>query len=343
MPTASNEMNEQVALVVTTIASPNDSLRALAHGCQTKGYRFIAIGDEASPKDFDLDGCHFFGLQEQYETGLRFARLCPTHHYARKNLGYLIAIRNGATVIAETDDDNLPYDEFWNSLERKQSVPGIANGGWTNVYRYFSESNIWPRGLPLDHIKDELPAFESLSMESVDCPIQQALADDDPDVDAIYRLISGQREFFRKDRRIALQTGSWCPFNSQNTTWWRDAFALMYLPAFCSFRMTDIWRSFVAQRIAWTNDWAILFREPNVQQARNAHNLLRDFADEVPGYLNNAPIGEALSALSLPPGIDRINDNLRTCYERLVSIGVLLPQELDLLEAWLGDLEQVVR
>ena len=47
--------------------------------------------------------------------------------------------------------------------------------------------------------------------------------------------------------------------------------------------MTDIWRSFVAQRIAWTNNWSVLFDEPTVWQERNEHDLMRDFRDEVPG------------------------------------------------------------
>ena len=48
--------------------------------------------------------------------------------------------------------------------------------------------------------------------------------------------------------------------------------------------MTDIWRSFVAQRILQENDWAVLFHAPTVSQERNEHDLMRDFADEVPGY-----------------------------------------------------------
>lgn len=66
--------------------------------------------------------------------------------------------------------------------------------------------------------------------------------------------------------------------------------------------MTDIWRSFVAQRIAWENDWAILFHEATVWQERNEHNLMKDFTDEVSGYLHNEPIGDALGELSLKEG-----------------------------------------
>ena len=76
----------------------------------------------------------------------------------------------------------------------------------------------------------------------------------------------------------------------------------MYLPAYCSFRMTDIWRSFVAQRIAWENGWNVLFREATVRQRRNPHDLMRDFRDEVPGYVANREICAALQALELEPG-----------------------------------------
>lgn len=334
-------MKTNVSLVVTSIAKPNRILRVLAEGCRDNDYQFTVIGDEASPPDFHLDGCRFYGLEEQYEMEFKLARLCPTKHYARKNLGYLIAIRNGASLIIETDDDNLPSEEFWRERERHQATPVLADGGWINVYRYFSEANIWPRGFPLDHLTAQTPSFASLSVQDIDCPIQQGLADENPDVDAIYRLVLPLPQSFRKDRRIALARGSWCPFNSQNTSWWSDAFPLLYLPAYCSFRMTDIWRSFIAQRIAWANDWAVLFHEPTVRQERNDHNLLRDFEDEVPGYLNNGAICEALGQLSLRSGVEHIGENLQVCYEKLVGMALIDRQELRLVEAWIEDLKQL--
>src|SRR5678815_4853218 len=312
-------MEEKIALVVTSIAEPNEVLRTLAMGCQAKGYEFIVIGDVASPADFQLESCRFYGLQDQYETGLKLARLCPTKHYARKNLGYLLAIREGAALIVETNDDNSPSETFWDQRHRRQSVGTLANHGWANVYKYFSDANIWPRGFPLDHVKDELPPLTSLSVVDCDSPIQQGLANENPDVDAIYRLVSSLPQSFRTGR-VALAEGSWCPFNSQNTTWWRDAFPLMYLPAYCSFRMTDIWRSFVAQRIAWTNNWSVLFHEPTVWQERNEHDLMRDFRDEVPGYLHNKSICEQLGKLRLRSGVGNLGENLRVCYEKLVSM-----------------------
>ncbi|MDT4952327.1 MAG: hypothetical protein QOJ02_465 [Acidobacteriota bacterium] len=334
-------MKDKLALVVTSIAPPNAALKELARGCLEQGFDFIVIGDEASPPTFELEGCRFYSLAEQRALELRFAKECPTKHYARKNIGYLVAMRASATVIIETDDDNVPVQEFWKKRTRRQSVYSVSNAGWVNVYRYFTDANIWPRGLPLDQIQAAIPPFESLSQAEMDCPIQQGLADENPDVDAIYRLALPLPQSFRKDRRVALSDGSWSPFNSQNTTWWRDAFPLLYLPAYCSFRMTDIWRSFIAQRIAWAQGWGILFHEPTVRQERNEHNLMRDFKDEVPGYLNNSAICEALDKLSLQPGLEQLNNNLRICYEQLVRMGLVGAQELALLDSWIADLEEL--
>ena len=336
-------MPDKAALVVTSISAPNAVLKALARGCREHDIQFIVIGDEASPANFQLDGCRFYSLPEQRQLEFKFAQLCPTRHYARKNIGYLLALRDRAKLIIETDDDNFPETSFWSPRRRRRFVTTARNLGWVNVYRYFTHANIWPRGLPLDQIQTALPNFDALPQTDVDCPIQQGLADQNPDVDAIYRLTLPLPQSFRKDRRMALGANTWCPFNSQNTTWWREACTLLYLPGYCSFRMTDIWRSFIAQRIAWANDWAVLFHEPTVWQERNEHNLMRDFRDEVPGYLNNNAICKALAQLNIKSGTEYLGENLRFCYEKLVSMDLVGSEELDLVDAWLDDLAQILR
>jgi hypothetical protein len=250
-------------------------------------------------------------------------------------------MRNGARKIIETDDDNLPRPEFFHARSRHHRVSCVEDHGWLNVYRYFSEANIWPRGLPLNVIQDAVPGFAGLEVREVDCPIQQGLADENPDVDAIYRLILTLPQSFRKDRRVALGRRAWCPFNSQNTTWWEDAFPLLYLPVHCSFRMTDIWRGFVAQRIAWENNWHLLFHEPTMWQERNEHDLMRDFADEVPGYLHNDRIRQALDDTSLEGGVENLATDLRRCYGTLVSLQVVGQGEEALLDAWIADLSSI--
>jgi len=328
----------RVSLVVTSIAEPTEILRSLASGSQANGWSFIMIGDAKSPSGFFLEGCDYYDIRRQVRLGLKFAQAAPLNHYARKNIGYVLAARSGAAMIVETDDDNCPVGGFWSARTRTQRLPVCRDGGWVNAYRYFSESHIWPRGFPLDLIQQAVPAWERLPTEVVDCPIQQGLADANPDVDAIYRLVCSLPQTFRGDRRIALSMGTWCPFNSQNTTWWREAYPLMYLPTYCSFRMTDIWRSFVAQRIAWENRWGVLFHEPTMRQERNEHNLMKDFEDEIVGYLKNKDICEALSSLKLRAGTDHVGENMILCYETLIGMGLLAQGELDLLAYWLSDM-----
>lgn len=328
-------------IVVTSISAPNAALRMFAEGGEKHEFGFVVIGDNKSPPDFAMAGCDYFSMERQLQSPFRLAKLCPANHYVRKNLGYLIAIEQGATAIRDTDDDNLPRAEFWTIQDRVQHVAASARQGWVNVYNWFSEAPIWPRGLPLDAIKEVPAAFDTLPHHRVDCPIQQGLADENPDVDAIYRLLYPLPQSFRSDRQVALGEGSWCPFNSQNTTWFPEAYPLLYLPATCTFRMTDIWRSFVAQRIAWANGWSILFHEATVWQERNAHDLMADFADEVPGYLNNRAICRELEGLALLAGTEHLGANLRRCYEALVSRGWLDRRELELLDAWLADLAEL--
>ena len=332
------------AVVVTTINAPNHVLQEIARGTAAAGWDFLVIGDTKSPADFTLEHADFHSVERQLKTGGRFAALCPTRHYARKNIGDLLAIGRGAPFILETDDDNIPRPA-WFSRQRTAEIRAphlaFAQSTWVNAYGYFSTAPIWPRGLPLDAIREALPvAFDALPVEPAHCPIQQGLADENPDVDALYRLLFPLPQNFRTDRRLILGAGAWCPFNSQNTCWWPEAYPLLYLPAHCSFRMTDIWRSFVAQKICWVNGWSLLFHEPDVWQERNAHDLMRDFADEVPGYLHNRAIAAALDALPLRAGADlpTLGDNLRLCYQTLVARGWVGEAELPLLEAWLADL-----
>ncbi|MDR3749901.1 MAG: STELLO glycosyltransferase family protein [Terracidiphilus sp.] len=326
------------AVVVTSISAPNSVLREIASQCKTRGLSFYLIGDVPSPKDFSLEGCDFYSLERQKSTGLKTEELLPKRHYARKNIGYLLAMQNRSSMMLETDDDNMPLDGFWGARELKKRVRHLAGCGWANIYAYFSEANIWPRGLPLDAIQAPPPKFESLPELEADCPIQQGLADGNPDVDAIYRMVLPLPINFLPDRQVALGDGAWSPFNSQNTVWFPQAYPLLYLPSYCSFRMTDIWRSFVAQRIAWENGWSILYSSPDVVQERNEHSLIKDFTDEVPGYLNNRTIGEKLAGLKLAAGVENIGENLVRCYEELVRISVVGAEEIPLVKAWAEDI-----
>ncbi len=328
--------NAKTSIIITSISAPNAVMKTYAAESRKRSIDFIVIGDVKTPGDFSLDGCRYFSIDAQEQAGFSIAKILPKKHYARKNIGYLLA--KNQDVIIETDDDNFPHAEFWNSRERKLKTNAVNDGGWTNVYKYFSREHVWPRGFPLEKLSVALPELNE--EKELICPIQQGLADENPDVDAVYRMTQKLPLNFDKRNPVAIGKNSWCPFNSQNTTWFKESFPLLYLPSYCSFRMTDIWRSFIAQRIAWTCGWSILFHNANVWQERNEHILLKDFEDEIPGYVNNSKICRLLEELNLKNGIENLSENLIACYKMMVENSFIGQGEMELVEAWVKDIGQ---
>lgn len=325
-------------LVITSIADSNHPiLQRYASESVAHNTPLIVVGDRKSPQYFHLPNCDFYSIERQITMQSTLAPLLPYNHYARKNLGYLAAMLNGAEIIIETDDDNLPFTDFWAQRNRFVNVHHLVDSGWVNVYKYFTNLHIWPRGFALEHIQDAVP--ELTDKHVVDCPIQQGLASENPDVDALYRLTLPLPVNFDHADSLALGKYSFCPFNSQNTTWFRDAFPLLYLPSYCSFRMTDIWRSFIAQRIAWECGWNILFHSHTVWQERNDHNLIHDFRNEIPGYLHNHTIYIELQKLILKGGKENIPENMLLCYQKFIDLDLIDSSEMFLLKAWFEDLK----
>lgn len=332
---------KNTCLVITSIQGPgNPVLKDYAVFCNDHQIDFIVAGDTKSPEEFKLQGCEFLSIKTQETLPFSLAKLLPHKNYAKKNLAYLQAIKKGNQVIIETDDDNLPKEEFWNTRSPEVKGELAESSNWVNVYSYFSDKFIWPRGFSLSHLKEPLAKLKA-SSGSFYSPIQQTLVDENPDVDAIYRLSMELPFNFLKREPVILGNFAICPFNSQNTTWFKQAYPLMYLPSYCSFRMCDIWRSFIAQRILWANNWHLSFHSSNAYQQRNAHDLMKDFEEEISGYLNNHKIVEDLNTLDLKKGEAHIYENLRICYKTLCDKNYISEKELPLLEAWIRDLQSL--
>jgi hypothetical protein len=328
--------------VLTTIQGPTTCVQRLSEVLARCSAPLLVVGDRKGPERFDLPGAEFYSLARQQLLPFALARHLPVGHYARKNLAYLLAVAGGARSIYETDDDNMP-SQAWSPRTLQVEAQPVTARHWMNVYAVFTEQHVWPRGFPLECTAD--PATRSHDRATpairVMAPIQQGLADLAPDVDAVWRLILDRDLYFRSGPSLVLPPGTWCPFNSQTTWWWPAVYPLLYLPSHASFRMTDIWRSFVAQRCLWELGHGLVFHGPEVVQQRNPHTLLRDFADEVPGYLCNGQIARLLDDLPLRPGKGGPLDNLVRCYECLVGAGVLSGDELPLVRAWVEDMERI--
>lgn len=332
-------MTTDLISVVTTIQGPTECMDGLLSHLRPLHAPLLILGDAKGPFTYGATGSELVTLNDQLDSGFKLAKLLPTGHYCRKNVGYLLAFQRGAQRIYETDDDNAPL-ESWAARERVVEAQSVRPRRWFNAYRAFTDANIWPRGLPLDRIlqPDSWEHDADAPLESHDCPIQQGLADRSPDVDAIWRLVLDRDFSFEQRPSIVLPAGTWSPFNSQSTWWWPPAYPLMYLPSYCSFRMTDIWRSFIAQRCLWELGHRLAFHAPEVYQERNVHDLMRDFRDEVPGYESNDALVQHLVDLELEPGPAAVGDNLLTCYRALVTAEYFPATELELVEAWLGDI-----
>lgn len=188
--------------VITTIQEPTAAVRALAAALGNEPEALIVVGDRKGPARFELEGCAFLDLEQQRALPFALARLLPEGHYARKNLGYLQAIRLGASCLYETDDDNAPLASWAPPPVEVQAVP-LPERGWVNAYAWFTEHRIWPRGFPLDALRwsggdgsgePQASARGSTSPVQQLClaPIQPGLANLSPDVDAVWRLVPVQ-------------------------------------------------------------------------------------------------------------------------------------------------------
>lgn len=323
-------------IVITTINHPTKAIKQIANESSKRGFSIVIIGDIKTPDSFFVKGCEYLSLEAQHLNFKDISKALPIGHYSRKNIGYLWAMKNNCDIIHETDDDNFPLDSFWILPQKPEKKVISQKSIWYNAYSFFTDNYIWPRGYPLENIKQQ-DSHEIINNED-QAIIYQGLADADPDVDAIFRLLFNLPFYFKKNLSILLSKNVWCPFNSQNTVFLKEAFPFLYLPSTCSFRMTDIWRSFIAQRCIWESRKYVAFHSATVVQNRNEHDLLRDFEEEISGYLGNLKIIDILNDLSLSE--DPMN-NLFICYQALQNKGYFKINELKLVEMWIDNLNKM--
>ena len=144
-------MTNKTCVVITSInGSDNAILANYGELCSKKGVGFILAGDTKTPENFNLPGCDYLSIAIQKDLPFKLSKLLPDRNYAKKNIAYLQAIKKGFNVLIETDDDNIPNPEFWKNKDPMMSGTRMVDQDWVNIYSYFSDLNIWPRGFSLD-------------------------------------------------------------------------------------------------------------------------------------------------------------------------------------------------
>lgn len=330
-----NRNTGKKSIVITSIFNPTEAVIAFS---KMGEYNLLVVGDKKTPADWQSENVEYLSIDRQNEIGNYLNKVLPYNHYCRKMVGYLHAIANDADYIIDTDDDNIPKKN-WAFPPFEGDFDYVPNDkGFVNVYQLYTDAHIWPRGLPLDMITKKFNLENDLVRTDVKVGMWQGLADEDPDVDAIYRLTSDTPVYFNEREPIVLGKGTISPFNTQNTMVRKELFALMYLPTFVTFRFTDILRGFVAQPIMWLYDYHLGFVDATVIQKRNPHDYMKDFISEIPMYKHCQEVMEITSAsISV---CNTIEDNLYNTYEALEKKDIVEARELQVLSAWLRDLKE---
>lgn len=217
----------------------------------------------------------------------------------RRNIALLEAIRRGPDVVITCDDDNYPVTDNW--VERvthliSRGVDGMprvsSSNGWFNVGD-LCHPQVTHRGYPMSvrHSDSFYPRTKHIG--SVD--VFASLWHGDPDIDAVERMCHDPVVSLVTES-VILDTGTWCPFNSQATAYSGLLAPLMYMWPGVG-RFDDIWCSYLARAVMDSLGYFVMYGHPSVRQERNQHNLVHDLKNELFGYEYTDQICNVLRAM----------------------------------------------
>jgi hypothetical protein len=125
-------MKNAACVVMTTINPPTPAVLGYI---AIPSVDVIIVADRKTPEAaYDGLDCAFLSLARQRSMAPAFDAILPHDHYARKNMGYLYAIRAGCSVIVESDDDNI------------RIIQGLADGDpdVDAIFRLTSRDSLGP-------------------------------------------------------------------------------------------------------------------------------------------------------------------------------------------------------
>ena len=323
-------------VIITTINPLNDNIKQFT---KIDNFRTIIIGDVKSSV-YEYENLIFLSIEDQMHLEYESIKTIPKNHYSRKNIGYLYAIDNNSDIIYESDDDTFIQNVDYIKNIKFNSNKNISSidSNTINIYKFFTEKNIWHRGFDLTKINDELKYTEDDKFSNIG--VWQGLINGDTDVDAIYRLTNKDINIkFEDNIELSLNKGTYSPFNTQNTLWRKECFPLLYLPISVNFRFTDILRGYVAQRIMWEYQYLLGVHSPDVFQIRNHHNYFKDFLDEISMYIAIPKLMDILNNIKLTG--KSMTEDLYLIYKGLYDENIVMIDELSSVKNWIKDYEKL--
>jgi len=321
-------MKTAKCIVITTINPPNENINFYSN---LEEWDLIIVCDKkTNDSAYTGTNCIFLDLKTQEELFPSFYSKIPFNSYSRKMFGYLYAIKHKYKVIYDTDDDNKYLYDINNFDSNELPCKITTQNGFVNLYKNFTNSNIWPRGIPHYHKCVNLTPILKSTESDIHCSVIQGLVNNDPDVDAYFRINIQNKPFTFDDNKfnIILEKYSVCPVNTQNTFWSDpDMFYAMYLPITVSFRYTDILRGYILLFQLWKNNKNIKFTRATAFQERNQHDLNKDLESEQPMYDTCEQVIELLNS--------NVNASIRDIYCILIENNVVNKEEMSVLDEWL--------
>jgi len=317
------------------ITSINDLTESVIKFSEKKDWHVIVVGDLKSKK-YNHTNVTFLDVEQQKSLGYKITDTTPYNHYSRKNIGYLYAINKGASLIYDTDDDTIPYDNWGIKNFNCENI--ITSPKIVNPYTFFTDEKCWPRGMDIRHINNE-PKYTK-DKKNTNIGVWQGVINDDSDFDAIYRLTINKHIKFNQSEDISLEKNCYAPFNTQSTLWNNLFFILLYVPISVDFRFSDILKGYVTQRIMWDYNYHVGFHGPNTYQVRNYHDFYVDFIDEISMYKNVPKLIDILEKIKLEN--KSIEDDLLKVYEKLYENNIVEDYEITNLNNWIYDIKKLL-
>lgn len=335
----------RIAVVTTTINVPN-LLVGYAKNFEKFGWKrsdvfFVVAGDKKTPPLSEFCSslyskygyrAEYLGIKEQGELHPGLKDYIPYNTITRRNFAILKAYTDGADIIVTIDDDNLVNPE--NDYLRLHSIVGketqmvhvSSDSGWYDVCRTLSEKEnkqFYHRGFPMDR---RMNSKNDKKVRNTHVIASAGLWLDAPDTDAIAWLNFGSMEVTGFDAKqygsqFALEKGTWCPFNSQNTALAREVIPAYFLNP-PQQRYDDIWASYMVRKISDHMGHSVSYGEPLVTQKRNPHSYIKDLRNELDGMARTPGLIKELREMDLTQNnyIDstyEVTEKLSSKYEDL--------------------------
>ena len=314
-------MTRRADIVVTTVFEPA-WLEGYLQNVERHGHResvtvrimcdrktpatVYAAARDAASRGFRVD-CPSLEEQEKYLASIGAPEdFIPWNTDNRRNIGFLRAWESGADLLISIDDDNYCRDDD-DFVERHASAGHaagddetlqVADGGsWYNLCERLQgepSQAIFPRGFPYAARRGALARLRAPSADERKrrVTVNAGLWLDDPDVDALTRLVVGPKVRAGDPHPVVLAPGVWSPINTQNTAVTRELIPAYYyvrmgfaLSGLRIDRFGDILSGYFVQKCAKARGDAIRIGAPIADHRRTPHNLFKDLYFELAGVV----------------------------------------------------------